>query len=245
MKDAVDNMAPGSVIVDLAGATGGNCELTKPGETYVYDNRVTIIGTTDLISRMSWQASSMYSNNMANLMDLLCPKPADKDAQKQFLVDMEDPVIRGMTGVFNKEITFPPPESVGKTSAGKKDDEPIEDTLPKLPPKPSVFSKRVWDLVSLGELCLMLFFFAFMAVCAVFAPVSFIVQLLYFILAGFLGYYLIWAVGKYCTFQDSLFHHDLMIIVWSPFDSPRTLLLYISILCILILSQNLRCSVPS
>lgn len=45
MKDAVDEMQPGTVIVDLAGATGGNCELTKPGETYVYDNRVTIIGT--------------------------------------------------------------------------------------------------------------------------------------------------------------------------------------------------------
>ena len=59
MKDAVDNMAPGSVIVDLAGATGGNCELTQPGESHVYDHRVTIIGTTDLISRMSWQASSM------------------------------------------------------------------------------------------------------------------------------------------------------------------------------------------
>ena len=63
MKDAVDNMQAGSVIVDLAGATGGNCELTRPGETYVYDNRVTIIGSTDLIGRMSWQASSMYANN--------------------------------------------------------------------------------------------------------------------------------------------------------------------------------------
>ena len=48
MKDAVDEMQPGTVIVDLAGATGGNCELTKPGETYVYDNRVTIIGKSEL-----------------------------------------------------------------------------------------------------------------------------------------------------------------------------------------------------
>jgi NAD/NADP transhydrogenase alpha subunit len=73
MKEAVDNMQPGSVIVDLAGATGGNCELTEPGHVKEY-NGVTIIGVTDLISRMSWQASSMYSNNMANLMELLCPQ---------------------------------------------------------------------------------------------------------------------------------------------------------------------------
>ena len=52
MRDAVENMQPGSVIVDLAGATGGNCELTDPGKVRVY-NQVTIIGVTDLISRMS------------------------------------------------------------------------------------------------------------------------------------------------------------------------------------------------
>jgi NAD(P) transhydrogenase alpha subunit len=123
MKDAVDNLAPGSVIVDLAGATGGNCELTKPGESYVYDNRVIIIGITDLISRMSWQASSMYSNNMANLLDLLCPKPTDKNTSKSFIIDMNDPVIRGMTCVYNKDISWPPPESVGRTSVAQTDDD--------------------------------------------------------------------------------------------------------------------------
>jgi len=197
MKDAVDNMGPGSVIVDLAGATGGNCELTKPGESYVYDNRVTIIGTTDLISRMSWQASSMYSNNMANLMDLLCPKPAEKEEKKKFVIDMEDPVVRGMTCVYNKEKVWPPPESIGRTSVAKKEEDETPEA-PKPPPKPSVFSKRVFDLTTIGELVLMLFFFVFMGIVAAYAPVSFVVQLLYFILAGFLGYYLIWAVGTFC-----------------------------------------------
>ncbi|KAG7374615.1 NADP transhydrogenase subunit alpha [Nitzschia inconspicua] len=196
MKDAVDNMAPGSVIVDLAGSTGGNCELTKPGETYVYDNRVTIIGTTDLISRMSWQASSMYSNNMANLLDLLCPVPADKNGKKSFVIDMEDPVVRGMTCVYNKEISWPPPDSVGRTSAVQKneDGEKAASDAVKSPPKPSIFSKRVFDLTTIGELVGMAFFFIFMGIVAAYAPVSFVVQLLYFILAGFLGYYLIWAV---------------------------------------------------
>lgn len=193
MKDAVDCLAPGSVIVDLAGATGGNCELTRPGETYVYDNRVTIIGTTDLISRMSWQASSMYSNNMANLLDLLCPKPSSKDEEKKFFIDMEDPVIRGMTCVYDNTITWPPPESVTKTSAAANDAD--EDTpFEKKVQKPSVFSKRVFDLAPLGEFVGIIFFVAFFGVVAAYAPVSFVVQLLYFILSGFLGYYLIWAV---------------------------------------------------
>lgn len=198
MKDAVDNLAPGSVIVDLAGATGGNCELTRPGETYVYDNRVTIIGTTDLISRMSWQASSMYSNNMANLFDLLCPDPKAKHAnatetQKSLNIDMEDPVIRGMTCVHNKNITWPPPASVTKTSAqgGNKEEAQI---LKKEEAKPSILSKRVFDLCTIGEIIAFILFVLFFIVLGSFAPVSFVTQLLYFILAGFLGYYLIWAV---------------------------------------------------
>lgn len=187
MKDAVDNMAPGSVIVDLAGATGGNCELTKPGETYVYDNRVTIIGTTDLISRMSWQASSMYSNNMANLLDLLCPKPEDKTENRKFVIDMEDPVVRGMTCVYDKEISWPPPDTVGRTSAVQKNDDGGKGDTPRPPPKPSVLSKRVFDLATIGEFVGMLFFLVFMGIVAAYAPVSFVTQLLYFILAGFLG----------------------------------------------------------
>jgi len=192
MKDAVDNLAPGSVIVDLAGATGGNCELTKPGETYVYDNRVTIIGTTDLISRMAWQASSMYSNNMANLLDLLCPKPKDKEDKQKFFIDMEDPVIRGMTCVHDNAITWPPPESVTKTSAqAKKED---ETPAIKPPPEPSIFATRLFDLATLGEFITIVFAGVFFGILGAYAPVSFVIQVLYFILAGFLGYYLIWAV---------------------------------------------------
>jgi len=199
MKDAVDNMAPGSVIVDLAGATGGNCELTRPGETYVYDNRVTIIGTTDLISRMSWQASSMYSNNMANLLDLLCPDPKSKDqgqeqaVEKSLNIDMEDPVIRGMTCVHNRNVTWPPPASVTKTSAQGSNNQETQITMKK-EAKPSIFSKRVFDLCTIGEIIAFKLFVLFFIVLGFFAPVSFVTQLLYFILAGFLGYYLIWAV---------------------------------------------------
>jgi len=67
-KDAVAAMRPGSVIVDLAAAGGGNCELTKPGEVYTTANGVTIIGYSDMPARMSNQASTMYAQNMCNLL---------------------------------------------------------------------------------------------------------------------------------------------------------------------------------
>ncbi len=187
MQDAVDNMQQGSIIVDLAAATGGNCELTKPNETYVYDDRVTIIGETNLLSRMAWQASSMYSNNMLNLLNLLCK---DKEGQpKAFNIDLKDQIVRGMTCVYNGEILYPPPADLFATSATKKDPanvEIVEETV-----EPSIFESRVMDLATVGELVRVLCAAAFFAIIAVFAPVSFVQQLLYFILAGVLGYYLI------------------------------------------------------
>jgi len=195
MKDAVDNLQPGSVIVDLAGATGGNCELTRPGETYVYDNRVTIIGSTDLIGRMSWQASSMYSNNMANLMDLLCPKPAKgSDKPRALDINMEDKVIRGMTVVNEGNITWPPPADVTATAAAPKSSVTTGTAEKEVEKKPSIFSKRVLDLTTVGELATLAVVIIFFVCVALYAHITFISQMLYFILAGILGYYLIWSV---------------------------------------------------
>jgi len=70
----VKDMKPGSVIVDLAAAGGGNCTLTKAGESYTTENGVTIIGYTDLAGRMSMQASAMYAQNLANLLGHISPK---------------------------------------------------------------------------------------------------------------------------------------------------------------------------
>jgi NAD(P) transhydrogenase alpha subunit len=195
MKDAVDNLKAGSVIVDLAGATGGNCELTRPGETYVYDNRVTIIGATDLISRMSWQASSMYSNNMANLLDLLCPKVMERPPG--LFINMDDPVIRGMTCVYNNTITFPPPEIATKIPGSQKPESApeLEDKLLcERKARKSYVSQRVFDLTTVGELITCTIAAVFFGIVAAFAPIAFVSQLLYFILSGFLGYYLIWNV---------------------------------------------------
>src|SRR6185503_12041870 len=65
--DMVRAMAPGSVIVDIAAERGGNCELTKPGETIV-ENGVTIMGPTDLPSTVPYHSSQMYGKNMATFL---------------------------------------------------------------------------------------------------------------------------------------------------------------------------------
>ncbi|MEK6620607.1 MAG: NAD(P)(+) transhydrogenase (Re/Si-specific) subunit alpha, partial [Chloroflexota bacterium] len=86
-KDMVPTMRPGSVIVDLAAETGGNCELTEPGRVIERDG-VTIIGTTNLPSTMPYHASQMYSRNIASLLALFL-----KDGRLAF--DWNDDVIKG------------------------------------------------------------------------------------------------------------------------------------------------------
>ena len=97
-------MAPGSVIVDMAAAGGGNCELTRPGEKVVTENGVTIIGYTDLAGRLPGQSSQLYGQNIVNLFKLITP---EKDGN--YVLDMEDEVVRGITVSKGGENMFPPP----------------------------------------------------------------------------------------------------------------------------------------
>jgi NAD(P) transhydrogenase subunit alpha len=99
----VESMKPGSVIVDLAAEQNGNCELTEPGKVVVRHG-VTIIGYTDLPSRLAKQASTLYATNLLRLLEELCPK---KDGTMD--VNMKDEVIRGTTVIKAGEITWPPP----------------------------------------------------------------------------------------------------------------------------------------
>lgn len=187
MKDAVDNMQSGSVIVDLAASTGGNCECTKPGETYMYDNLVTIVGATDLSSKMAWQSSSMYANNMLSLLQLLCQK-------QKFEINMKDPVIRGMTCVYDNDITWPPPASVVQTRAIKSKNDTLLVVQKGSSKTSDLFAQRVLDIVSVGELCIAVFCTSFLVVLGFFAPVTFVNQFLFFLLACFLGFYLVRAI---------------------------------------------------
>ncbi len=100
----VANMRPGSVIVDLGATGGGNCELTVPGKKVVSDNGVVIVGYTDLTSRMPRHTSQLFGTNIVHLMALLTP---GKDGE--LVLDLKDPVQRGMTLAHKGEVLWPPP----------------------------------------------------------------------------------------------------------------------------------------
>jgi H+-translocating NAD(P) transhydrogenase subunit alpha len=85
--EAARGMRPGSVIVDLAAETGGNCELTQPGEV-IDAGGVTIVGTTNLPSTMPTHASQLLSRNMASLVGLLV-----KDGE--LVIDWDDEIVAG------------------------------------------------------------------------------------------------------------------------------------------------------
>src|SRR5690242_16491186 len=101
--DMVRSMRPGSVIVDLASEQGGNCELTEPGQVVV-KHGVTIIGYTDLPSRLAKQSSTLYATNLLRLTEELC-----KQKDGAIHVNMDDEVIRGTTVIKDGTVTWPPP----------------------------------------------------------------------------------------------------------------------------------------
>ncbi|MDH6291324.1 Re/Si-specific NAD(P)(+) transhydrogenase subunit alpha [Rhodococcus opacus] len=102
--DMVATMPAGSVVVDMAAASGGNVEGTVAGEAVVTRNGVTILGYTDLAGRLPAQASQLYGTNVVNLLALLTPV-----ADGQMTLDLEDQVQRSITVVHNGSILWPPP----------------------------------------------------------------------------------------------------------------------------------------
>jgi len=102
--EMVGTMKPGSVIVDMAAANGGNCELSEPDELVLTEGGVKVIGYTDLAGRLPTQASQLFGTNLVNLLKLLCP---GKDGRLS--IDFADQVVRGMTVVRDGEVTWPPP----------------------------------------------------------------------------------------------------------------------------------------
>src|SRR5438067_3327722 len=109
----VKTMRPGSVIVDMAAEQGGNCELTEPGEAVV-KHGVTIVGYTDLASRLAKQASTLYSTNLLRVTEALC-----KTKDGVIDVNMDDDAIRGLTVIKQGSITWPPPPLKAAPAAPK------------------------------------------------------------------------------------------------------------------------------
>ena len=176
-KAMVDSMKPGSVIVDMSATAGGNCEYTVPGQLFVTDTGVKIIGYTELPGRLPTQASEMYATNLLNLAKLLC-----KEKDGNINIDFEDVVLRNMSVINNGKITFPPPAISVSAAPVKK--EPIKTEAPvKAKKKPSKL-KYV-----LGAIAIVLFGWIGHAV-----PPEFLSHFTVFVLACVGGYYVVWNV---------------------------------------------------
>jgi NAD(P) transhydrogenase subunit alpha len=181
--EMVRSMKPGSVIVDMAAEQGGNCELTVPGEAVVRHG-VTIVGYTDLASRLAKQSSTLYSNNLLRLTEELC-----KAKDGSIDVNFDDQAIRGLTVIKQGEVTWPPP--------------PIQ--LPVAPPKPKaaavaapaakghghgagapMSATSLAVVFGIGALLFLLV--------GLYAPASFLGHFTVFVLACFVGYMVVWNV---------------------------------------------------
>ena len=103
-EQMVASMRPGSVIVDMAAAQGGNVAGSVPDEVVVTPNGVSIIGYTDLAGRLPAQASQLYGTNLVNLVKLLTP-----GSDGRLVLDLDDVVQRAMTVVRDGEVLWPPP----------------------------------------------------------------------------------------------------------------------------------------
>lgn len=174
--EMVASMKDGSVIVDLAAEQGGNCELTE-ADKVVTTNGVSIIGYTDLPSRLAAQSSQLYATNLRHLLTELTP---EKDGN--IVVDMEDEVIRGATVCKDGETTWPPPAP--KLSAAPPKAEPAPAPAP-VEKKRSAAGPVIGMIV--GGLALL-------GLGAV-APASFMAHFTVFVLACFIGYMVIWSVS--------------------------------------------------
>ena len=178
-KEMVESMKAGSVIVDLAAATGGNCELTKPGELSVTENGVKIIGYTDMANRLAGQSSQLYATNLVNLTKLLSP---NKDGE--IALDFEDVIIRNMTVTRDGETTFPPPPI--QVSATPQAQQQPEKAAAKPEPEPVPAWKKLAPAAVAAALVLWV---------GAVAPEAFLNHFIVFVLSCVIGYYVVWNVS--------------------------------------------------
>jgi len=182
--EMVRSMKPGSVIVDMAAEQGGNCELTEPGKVVV-KHGVTLIGYTDLPSRLATQSSTLYANNLFRLAEELC-KAKDGVAN----VNMEDEVIRGTTVIKDGAVTWPPPAPKLSAAPAK---------APATPAAPPVQKKGhghgAGAPMAAGTLAMMFVAGAILfALIGAYAPTAFLGHFTVFVLACFVGYMVVWNV---------------------------------------------------
>jgi len=170
-------LKPGSVIVDLAASTGGNCTLTKPGQNYTTANGVTIVGVIDQLPN---QASQLYGNNLCHLLD-------DMGKAEGWKIDMEDDVVKRAMVTHHGKVNWPPePLPVSPTKAKK---ETQAEKAVKVNPEKQAAKKSISMLITLGIIGIFLYLLALVA------PPEFMGHFTVFVLSVFIGWQVIWNVS--------------------------------------------------
>jgi len=181
--EMVAGMRAGSVIVDLAASGGGNCELTVPGERVVTENGVVIVGWTDLAGRLPQHTSQLFGTNVVHLLQLLTPA---KDGT--LVLDLDDPVQRGMTVTSAGELMWPPPPvAVSAAMPGPSDKAPTAEELAHAEQVAHEAAARRRQRRTVG-----LALAAVLVTLAIsFAPAAFLGHFTVFVLAVVVGFYVI------------------------------------------------------
>jgi H+-translocating NAD(P) transhydrogenase subunit alpha len=182
--EMVRSMKPGSVIVDMAAEQGGNCELTEPGKAVV-KHGVTIVGYTDLASRLAKQSSTLYGTNLFRLAEELC-----KTKDGVINVNMEDDAIRGLTVIKQGEVTWPAPPLKPSAAPVAKPAAAVAAPAKKghghgAPSAPMSGTK----LAVMFAVAAAVFWFI-----GANAPAAFLGHFTVFVLACFVGYMVVWNV---------------------------------------------------
>ncbi len=196
LKDMVEAMKPGSVVVDLAAEQGGNCDLTEPGAR-VEHNGVIVLGYTDMPSRMATVASDLYGTNLGHLLDEL-------GGAGSFSVDLENDIIRGAIVTHDGEVLWPPPPAPEPSPQAKPAAKPEPKAAPVVTPKtpePAAaasegggFSGKALVGVALTALWLWLRFGSSASDTVGETESEFLQHLTVFVLACFVGWQVVWSV---------------------------------------------------
>lgn len=222
-EEMVNSMKEGSVVVDLAAEQGGNCAVTKPNEIYRY-NGVTIIGLTDLPSRMANQASQLYGTNLWHLLK-------DMGGAEDYKVNLEDEVVRGALVLHEGKVTWPPPK-LSSPSPTETKQETKQQTASAKANAETKQSKGTSSLLwpALAALALI--------GVGVGAPSSFLSHFTVFVLACFIGWQVIWNVSpalhtplmSVTNAISGIIIIGGMLQISGPLNSPTTILGAIAIL---------------
>ncbi len=183
LQDMVESMKPGSVVVDLAAATGGNCELTVAHEVVEHEG-VRVVGHTNLPARMARQASTYFGRNLANLVDLF-GSPA------QFELDENDEVVRGMLVVRDGEMKWPPP-AIEPSPRPAGDQVESADRRRERLERHRKETERRRDVI---KACAVALAAVAMLLVGAFAPPMFVENFTLFVLACVIGWLVVWNVA--------------------------------------------------